>query len=50
MATVRYPITIGVGDVYEEVGWIEAEVSEDIRPALVDVFRMIANELESPTV
>lgn len=50
MVTVRYPITLGVGDISEEVGWIEAEVAEDIRPTLAGLLRKIADEIEFPTV
>lgn len=49
MITVRYPITLGIGDVSEEVGWIEAEVAEDIRPVLAGLLRKLADEIESPT-
>lgn len=48
--SVRYPITLGIGDVSEEVGWIEAEVAEDIRPTLAGLLRKIADEIEFPTV
>ena len=47
MMSVRYPITLGIGDVSVEVGWIEAEVAEDIRPVLAELLRKIADEVTS---